>query len=144
MEILQRPIHNYREWCSHLVKKSGFGPTGHHHPRSSYLLRVCTVPSTSAVFKSMLGVVFCEGVQHRLRFCLDHLNCVKMAFFQFYFQSGKQRKVWLVGDGSHAVSSQKSPGEKGSVSLCVVVMHQPFLISSDFGGKSLHIFKQSP
>jgi hypothetical protein len=41
--------------------------------------------------------VFCEGVQHRLRFCLDHLNCVKMTAFQFYFRSGKQRKVGWMG-----------------------------------------------
>jgi hypothetical protein len=37
-------------------------------------------------------VVFGGGVEHRLRFCLDHLNCVKMATFQFYLQSKKQRK----------------------------------------------------
>jgi hypothetical protein len=37
-----------------------------------------------ACFKCILKVVFCEGVQHRLRFCLDYLNCVKMAAFQFY------------------------------------------------------------
>jgi hypothetical protein len=35
--------------------------------------------------------MFCEGVQHRLRFCLDHLNCVEMAAFQFHLQSGKQK-----------------------------------------------------
>jgi hypothetical protein len=33
------------------------------------------------------------SVQHRLRFCLHHLNCVKMAAFQFHLQSGKQRIV---------------------------------------------------
>jgi hypothetical protein len=32
----------------------------------------------------ILEVVFCEGVQHRLRFCLDHLHYVKMAAFEFY------------------------------------------------------------
>jgi hypothetical protein len=31
-----------------------------------------------------MKVVFCEGIQHRLRFCLDHINCVKMAAFPFY------------------------------------------------------------
>jgi hypothetical protein len=41
--------------------------------------------------------VFCEGVYHRLRFCLDHLSCVKMAVFQFHLQSGKQRKIGWVG-----------------------------------------------
>jgi hypothetical protein len=34
--------------------------------------------------------VFCEGVQHRVRFCLDRLNYIKTAAFQFYLQSGKQ------------------------------------------------------
>jgi hypothetical protein len=28
-----------------------------------------------------------------LRFCIDHLNYVNMAVFQFYLQSGKQKKV---------------------------------------------------
>jgi hypothetical protein len=37
--------------------------------------------------------VFCDGVQHRLQFCPDHTNRVKMATFQLYLQSGKQRKV---------------------------------------------------
>jgi hypothetical protein len=50
-----------------------------------------------------MEVVLCVGVQHRLRFCLDHLNCVKMAAFQFYIQSGTQRKVGWVGDDSHVV-----------------------------------------
>jgi hypothetical protein len=31
---------------------------------------------------------------------LDHLSCVKMTAFQFYLQSGKQRKVEWVGDDS--------------------------------------------
>jgi hypothetical protein len=47
---------------------------------SSHFLRFCTVPSASASFKRILEIVFCEGVQYRLRFCLDHLNCVKMAY----------------------------------------------------------------
>jgi hypothetical protein len=47
----------------------------------------------SAIFKCILKVMFCEGVQHRLRFCLDHLSCVKIAAFQFYLQSGKGMKV---------------------------------------------------
>jgi hypothetical protein len=35
--------------------------------------------------------VFCEGVQHSLRFCLDHLKCVKMAAIWFHPQSWKQK-----------------------------------------------------
>jgi hypothetical protein len=81
--------------------------------------------------------VFCEGVQHRLRFCLNHLNCVKMAVFQFYFQLGKQRKVESVGDGSYVAFSQKFPGEKRIVRLCVLMMQQPVLLSLS------HIFMQS-
>jgi hypothetical protein len=50
-----------------LLSKTNFGHTGHHHPRSSSLQRVCTVPSVSAVFNRILEVVFCEGVQHRLK-----------------------------------------------------------------------------
>jgi hypothetical protein len=30
----------------------------------------------------------------------------------FYLQSGKQRKVWWVGDDSHVVSAKKFTGEK--------------------------------
>jgi hypothetical protein len=40
-----------------------------------------------------------------------------MGAFQFYLQSGKQRKVGWVGDDSHVVFSQKFPGEKGSETL---------------------------
>jgi hypothetical protein len=41
-------------------------------------------------------VMFCEAVQHRLRFCLHHISCVKMAAFQFYLQLRKQRTVGWV------------------------------------------------
>jgi hypothetical protein len=50
-------------------------------------------PALLSFFKCNLEVVFCEGVQYRLRFYLDRHNCVKMAAFQFYLQSGKQKKV---------------------------------------------------
>jgi hypothetical protein len=77
--------------------KTNFGPIGHHHPRSSPIPLICTVPSASAIFKCILQVVFCEGVQHCLRFSLGHLSCVKMTVFKFYLQSGKQRKVGRMG-----------------------------------------------
>jgi hypothetical protein len=48
-----------------------------------------------------------------------------MAAFQFYLQSGKQRKVGWVGDNSHVVFVPKFPVEKESVKSCVVVMQQP-------------------
>jgi hypothetical protein len=73
--------------------KTNFGPTGHHHPQGSPIPHVCTVPSASATFKCILNVVFCEGGQHRLRFCLDHLGCVKMAALQFYLQQENREKL---------------------------------------------------
>jgi hypothetical protein len=63
----------------------------------------------------ILEVMFCEGLQHRLRFRLDHLSGVKMAF-QLNFQPGKQKKVagvqvrrvgWL-RDDSHVVLVKNS------------------------------------
>jgi hypothetical protein len=32
--------------------------------------------------------VLYEDVEQSQRFCLDHLNCLKMAVSQFYLQSG--------------------------------------------------------
>jgi hypothetical protein len=51
-------------------------------------------PALLPFLKCILDVVFREGIRHRLRFCLDHLNCVKMAAFQFCLQSEKQREEW--------------------------------------------------
>jgi hypothetical protein len=92
-------------------------------------------PALLPFLKCTLEIVFCEDVQHRLRFCLNRLNCVKMAASQSYLQSEKQRKV---------VFGQKFPGEKGSVRQCVVMMQQPVLLSPKFEAKSSHIFMQSP
>jgi hypothetical protein len=36
-------------------------------------------PALLPFLKCILEDVFCEGVLHRLRFCLDHLSCAKMA-----------------------------------------------------------------
>jgi hypothetical protein len=63
--------------------------------------------------------MFCDGVQHRLQFCLNHLICVKMATFKFYLPE-KQRKVGLVGDDSRVVLGQKFPDEKRSSTRCFV------------------------
>jgi hypothetical protein len=87
--------------------------------------------------------VFCEGVQHRLRFCLDHPNCVKMAAFYFYLQSRKQRKVGWVGDDSCVVFSNRLPCERGSVRR-FVVMQEPVLSPPKFGANFSHIFTESP
>jgi hypothetical protein len=98
-------IHNFWNWCGVIWSKMNLGPTGQYHS----LPRSCTIINASANFE--MEVVFCERVQHRLRFCLDHLICVKMAVFQFYLQSGKHRKV---GWGTTVLLfwSKKFPGEK--------------------------------
>jgi hypothetical protein len=66
------------------------------------------LPSGQKLTLDLLATV-CEGVQHRWRFCLHYLNCVKMAGFQFYLQSRKQREVGWVGDDNHVVFGQKVP-----------------------------------
>jgi hypothetical protein len=61
------------------------------------LVIFCAYAPLSALLpflKCILEVVFCEDVQHRLRICVNHLNCVKMAAFQFYLQSGETEKSW--------------------------------------------------
>jgi hypothetical protein len=136
-----KSIHNFRDWCCHLAK-TNFGPTGHHYSRNISLSPVCNVPSTSVIFKCVLKVVFCEGVQHRLRFCLDHLNCVKTAAFQFYVQSGKQKSRVGRGRQSFCFGRKFSDG-KGSVRRRVVVK-QLEILSPKFGVMSSHIFTQSP
>jgi hypothetical protein len=54
-----------------------------------------------------MGVIFGEGDDHHLQFCVDHLSCIKMAAFLLYLQLGKQRKIGWVGEYSHAVFDQK-------------------------------------
>jgi hypothetical protein len=64
--------------------------------------RACApFPAPLPFFKCILEVVICEGVQHLLRFRLDHLNFVKMTAFQFYLKSRKRREVWWIGDHIH-------------------------------------------
>jgi hypothetical protein len=48
-----------------------------------------------------------------------------------------------VGNDSHLAFGKKFVGEKGSVRLRVVAMQQSVILSPKFGGKPLHIFKQS-
>jgi hypothetical protein len=101
--------------------KINIEPTEHHHPQSSPVPRVITVPSASVIFKWILEVVFCEGVQQRLRFCLHHLICVKMVAFQFHHQSGKQRESRVGGGRQSCCFGSKINGEKGSMRRCVVM-----------------------
>jgi hypothetical protein len=94
-------------------------------------------------FKCIFEVMFSEGAQHRLQFCLDRLICVKMLAFSFSFKWGN-RKVGWVRDDSHVVFGQKFRGEKGNVGWCVAVMQQPVLLLPKFETESSHIFKKSP
>jgi hypothetical protein len=66
-----------------------------------------------------------------------------MAAFQFYLQSGIQRKVGCVRT-TVILFLVNIAGEKGSVRLCVVVMQQSVHLSPNFGAKCSHIFTQSP
>jgi hypothetical protein len=88
--------------------------------------------------------MFCEGVQHHLRFCLDHLSCVKMAAFQLEKQKSHRGPIQVrrVGGGdSYVVLGQKFPGENevwdGKLSW------QPVLLSPKFRMKSSRSFMQS-
>jgi hypothetical protein len=65
-------------------------PTGHRHPRSSPLPRICTVPSAILPQSSQL-------CQVAFRFCL---------------QSRKQKQIIWVLEDRHIVFGQKLPGEK--------------------------------
>jgi hypothetical protein len=103
--MLQGPIHKEPSMIfgsgAAIWSNINFGPTGRHHPLSSHLSRAYTVPSAFAIFKCILEVVFYKCVQHRLRFCLDHLKCVKMAAFQFNLQSEKQRSCREAKSGEY-------------------------------------------
>jgi hypothetical protein len=79
------------------VKKLTLGLLTTITPAVFPFLAYAAFPATLPFFKCILEVVFCEGVQHSLRFCLNHLTCVKMAAFQFYLESGKQREIVWVG-----------------------------------------------
>jgi hypothetical protein len=46
-------------------------------------------------------------------------------------------KTWGGGDDSQVLYGQKFPGEKGSVTRCIVVMQQPVLLSPKLGAKFL-------
>jgi hypothetical protein len=97
-----------------IYSNNDFGPTGHHHPRSSPLPRVCTVLSASAIFKCILEVgVLCRcSVQPAIlprspQLCLNGGLSVARGLSQ----------ASRVGEGdSHVL------GEKGNVRWCVVVM----------------------
>jgi hypothetical protein len=58
------------------------GPTGHHYPDLVSFLACSPFTALLLFIRCILKVVFCAGVRNRLRYCLNHLNYVKMAAFQ--------------------------------------------------------------
>jgi hypothetical protein len=113
---------------------------GHQHPRSSPLPRVFTVPSASAIlnafWKSCSVRVFSTG-------CLDHLNCVKMAAFQLYLQSEKQRKVAWVGNDSHLVFGKKNSLVKREVWGGALSWYNSQSLCHQSSGRSLRTFSRN-
>jgi hypothetical protein len=76
--------------------KTNSGPTGHHHPWSSPLLRVCIVSSNSVIF------------------CMHHASRILWGY--------SAPPVILYLDNSYVVFGKKFPAVKGSVRWCIVVM----------------------
>jgi hypothetical protein len=78
-------------------------------------------PALLPFFKFVLEVMFCEGVQHRLRFCLDHLSWAKVEAF---LSSTGETKKSRVDEGRQSCCFfyQTFLGEKESVGLYVVAM----------------------
>jgi hypothetical protein len=77
--------------------ETNFGPTGRH---------LAPFPALLPLFQCMLEVVFWEGVQHRLRFFLDHLIVSKWRPSSFIFNQGNRKLGW-VGDDSPVVFGKK-------------------------------------
>jgi hypothetical protein len=78
--------------------------------------------------------VFSDSVQHHLQFCIDHLNCDKMAACQFYLQSGKQKS--RVGGGQQSLVKNSLMKRK-----CAMVHRRDATgnsLSSKFGVMSAH------
>jgi hypothetical protein len=67
-------------------------------------------PARLPFLNASLEVVFCEGVQHRLQFCLDHLIYIKMAALHFHLQSVKQKSKMSMGRQSCCFLVKKIPG----------------------------------
>jgi hypothetical protein len=88
-------------------------------------------PTLLQFFKCILDTLFFEDVQHRLRFCPDHLDYVKMAAFSI----GEREQVVWVGNDDYFVFGKNSPGGIGSVRRCIVTMQQPVLSSPKVRGE---------
>jgi hypothetical protein len=71
------PFRGYVRWRIHTLllpygQKIAFGLL------TNIILETVPLPTLLPVFKCNLEDVLCVGVQHRFRFCLEHLNCVKL------------------------------------------------------------------
>jgi hypothetical protein len=89
------------------------------------------IPMLLPVFKYMLEIVFLEGLQQRLRFHVDHLNCENGGFSVLISIRGNGKVRW-VGDDSRVGFCQKLPRGEGNMGLCVVIMQQPAFLSPEF------------
>jgi hypothetical protein len=103
------------------------------------------IPVFLAFFKCILEVVFCEGVQHCLRFCLIHFNCIKMVVSSIgekrESHTGPSQMRRIGGRGvTVMLLLVKCPDEK----QCVVMMQQPVPLSPKFETKPSHTFMQPP
>lgn len=67
--------------------------------------------------------MFCEGVKHYLRFCFDHLNCIKPVVFQLNYQLCS-----LNWDGVEISEEQNDPPWQAFDQFCNLVY--AFLLSS--------------
>jgi hypothetical protein len=76
-------------------------------------------PSASAIFlKCMLEIMFCEGVQHALQFCPDHLSFVRMLGNRKVTRAKSDKLISWVVDESNIAFGKKFPGERR---LCKMV-----------------------
>jgi hypothetical protein len=118
--------------------KTNFGHTGFEIVSSCLY---APFPALLPLFKMHPeSCVLC--VQHRLRFCLDNLSCIKMAALQFYLKSGKQRRVGWVGEDSLVIFGQEFPGEMEVWDRALSWCNIKFLFSQS-SGRSLRTFSHS-
>jgi hypothetical protein len=126
-----------------LWSKTNLGPTSHHHVQIRPLPCLCAVPSASGILKCVVEVVFCEGIQHSLRFCLDHLTVSKWRPFSLIFNQGNRENYSGWGTTVILFLLKNSLVER-SVRRWVFMTQQPVLLSSNFVTKFSHFFTQSP
>jgi hypothetical protein len=127
-------VHHLWDWCCSLVTVTlEVGP-------------FCTYPPLPALLpflKCILDIIFCEGVQHRLRFYLDHLICVKVAVSSI----GKAQESRKGPSQANGVAERlqrscfcvtKFSGEKGRVRWYVVVTTTSSFVAKVWGEVFAH------